>query len=131
MKANIAGIDLELAYTIRAKKALADEFDGLDNIATIFENEDEETIFEDVCLIASILTQAAAERDRLKAKAFGTEPTVKAYTAEEIESLTSATDMVNLAALCVASMMEGNSGTIELKKKTEKPANAKGRKSRR
>lgn len=126
MKANIAGIDLELAYTIRAKKALADEFDGLDNIAAIFENEDEETIFEDVCLIASILTQAAAERDRLKAKAFGTEPTVKAYTAEEIESLADIHDMMGLSIACIASMAEASQTKVNL----AEPENSKKKEKR-
>lgn len=120
-KLTINGNEFELAYTIKAQQDLEETYSGLSNIMDIFDNSADNEVFSDLCIVTSILMNAADERNRLMARMTGKEyEGANVLTAEELSILITAADCGDVIAACIQAMMEAITPSIKLEEKEEK-----------
>lgn len=118
------GKDFPLCYTVEAQSKLAEKAGRLEDIQTLFDQEDAAGSTENTVWILAVMMEAAVNREKVKCRMLGEEyKGGEAPTYEELRALISPTELKDVAAIISAAMKLGQKTTVEVKE--EKGKNAK------
>ena len=117
MRVEALGKDFPLAYTVEAQTAMAEKAGGIEQLDTIFDADDAAKSIENTLWVLSVMMNAYANRERLKAtmmgkKWDGEEPP----TYEQLRILLDVTDIKgDIMKEISAAMKVGNKTSVEVK----------------
>lgn len=118
------GKDFPLCYTVEAQSKLAEKAGRLEDIQTLFDQEDAAESTENTVWILAVMMEAAVNKEKVKCRMLGEEyKGGEAPTYEDLRVLISPTEMKDVAAMISAAMKLGHKTTVEVEK--EKKKNAK------
>lgn len=117
MRVEALGKDFPLAYTVEAQTAMAEKAGGIEQLDTIFDADDAAKSIENTLWVLSVMMNAYANRERLKAtmmgkKWDGEEPP----TYEQLRILLDVTEIKgDIMKEVSAAMKVGNKTSVEVK----------------
>lgn len=117
MRVEALGKDFPLAYTVEAQTAMAEKAGGIEQLDTIFDADDAAKSIENTLWVLSVMMNAYANRERLKAtmmgkKWDGEEPP----TYEQLRILLDVTEIKgDIMKEISAAMKVGNKTSVEVK----------------
>lgn len=109
-KINIGGVDYELILTTRATKAIAGRYGGLENLGErLLKAENFEQALDEVVWLIVTLANQAIQIFNLRNK--GSEKAL--LTEEEVELLTTPTDLANFKEAITECLLKGTKRNVE------------------
>lgn len=117
MRIEALGKDFPLAYTVEAQTAMAEKAGGIEKLDTLFDADDAAKSIENTLWVLSVMMNAHANRERLKAtmmgkKWDGEEPP----TYEQLRILLDVTEIKgDIMKEISAAMKVGNKTSVEVK----------------
>ena len=117
------GKDFPLCYTVEAQSKLAEKAGRLEDIHTLFDQDDPAESMENTVWILAVMMEAAVNKEKVKCRMLGEEyKGGEAPTYEDLRVLISPTEMKDVAAMISATMKLGHKTTVEVEKEKEKNA---------
>ena len=117
------GKDFPLCYTVEAQSKLGEKAGRLEDIQTLFDQEDAAESMENTVWILAVMMEAAVNKEKVKCRMLGEEyKGGEAPTYEDLRVLISPTEMKDVAAMISATMKLGHKTTVEVEKEKEKNA---------
>jgi hypothetical protein len=124
MDFTIKGVSIPLAYTIRAKKALRDEFDSPEALQKAFAVDNDVDLAYNTSRIAAIMAEAEWYRQKAEAALLGTEITARRIPQDDLFSLLDTDTTVELVKAITLTVTEANKTSVQADSGTPKNAEA-------
>lgn len=118
----IKGVDLELAYTIGAKKDLLKEFGGTEQLAAVFATDSDVQLAENAAKVGAIMAKAEYARQKAKNALLGEPVTARLIEWETIFQLLDGDTTIGLINAITATIREANGTTVDVKPEKKEEA---------
>ena len=113
MDFTIKGVSIPLAYTIRAKKALRDEFDSPEALQKAFAVDNDVDLAYNTSRIAAIMAEAEWYRQKAEAALLGTEITARRIPQDDLFSMLDTDTTVELVKAITLTVTEANKTSVQ------------------
>lgn len=120
----IKGVSIPLAYTIRAKKALRDEFDSPEALQKAFAVDNDVDLAYNTSRIAAIMAEAEWYRQKAEAALLGTEITARRIPQDDLFSMLDTDTTVELVKAITLTVTEANKTSVQADSAAPKNAEA-------
>ena len=120
----IKGVSIPLAYTIRAKKALRDEFDSPEALQKAFAVDNDVDLAYNTSRIAAIMAEAEWYRQKAEAALLGTEITARRIPQDDLFSMLDTETTVELVKAITLTVTEANKTSVQADSAAPKNAEA-------
>lgn len=124
MDFNLMGVNIPLAYTIGAKKALLEAFGSADALQSAFMVDNEVDLAVNAAKIGSIMSNAEYLRQKAQNVLLGTEVTAKPIKEEDLFALLDVQSTLKLVESITETIRESNKTTIQVKEDAGKKEEA-------
>ena len=124
MDFTIKGVSIPLAYTIRAKKALRDEFDSPEALQKAFAVDNDVDLAYNTSRIAAIMAEAEWYRQKAEAALLGTEITARRIPQDDLFSMLDTETTVELVKAITLTVTEANKTSVQADSALPKNAEA-------
>lgn len=118
------GVSIPLAYTIRAKKALREEFDSPEALQQAFAVDNDVDLAYNTSRIAAIMAEAEWYRQKAEAALLGTEITARRIPQDDLFSMLDTETTVELVKAITLTVTEANKTSVQADSGTPKNAEA-------
>lgn len=117
MRIEALGKDFPLAYTVEAQAEMAEKAGGIEQLNTLFDADDAAKSFENTLWVLSVMMNAYANRERLKATMMGKKwDGMEPPTLEQLRVLLDVTEInKDIMGEITAAMKVGNKTSVEVK----------------
>lgn len=110
----IHGVSIPLAYTIRARKALREEFDNSpEALQQAFAVDNDVDLAFNASRIAAILAEAEWYRQKAEAALLGTEITARRIPQDDLFSMLDTDSTIELVKAITRTVTEGNKTSVQ------------------
>lgn len=109
----IHGVSIPLAYTIRAKKALRDEFESPEALQKAFAVDNDVDLAYNTSRIAAIMAEAEWYRQKAEAALLGTEITARRIPQDDLFSMLDTETTVELVKAITLTVTEANKTSVQ------------------
>ena len=109
----IHGVSIPLAYTIRAKKALRDEFESPEALQKAFAVDNDVDLAYNTSRIAAIMAEAEWYRQKAEAALLGTEITARRIPQDDLFSMLDTDTTVELVKAITLTVTEANKTSVQ------------------
>lgn len=113
MDFTIKGVSIPLAYTIRAKKALRDEFESPEALQKAFAVDNDVDLAYNTSRIAAIMAEAEWYRQKAEAALLGTEITARRIPQDDLFSMLDTETTVELVKAITLTVTEANKTSVQ------------------
>lgn len=109
----IKGVSIPLAYTIRAKKALREEFDSPEALQQAFAVNNDVDLAFNASRIAAIMAEAEWYRQKAEAGLLGTEITARRIPQDDLFSMLDDETTLELVKAITRTVTEANKASVQ------------------
>ena len=109
----IHGVSIPLAYTIRAKKALREEFDSPEALQTAFAVDNDVDLAFNASRIAAIMAEAEWYRQKAEAALLGTEITARRIPQDDLFSMLDPETTFELVKAITSTVKDANKTSVQ------------------
>ena len=109
----IKGVSIPLAYTIRAKKALREEFDSPEALQRAFAVDNDVDLAYNAARIAAILAEAEWYRQKAEAALLGTDITARRIPQDDLFSMLDTDATIELERAITRTVTEANKTSVQ------------------
>lgn len=118
------GVSIPLAYTIRAKKALREEFDSPEALSQAFAVDNDVDLAFNASRIAAIMAEAEWYRQKAEAALLGTEITARRIPQDDLFAMLDTDSTVDLVKAITSTVLDANKTSVQADSAAPKKAEA-------